>query len=164
MPTKPLEYKDLQSSTLCLRKHVCSLLSNTFFNIKNDSKLQVFQKYFCMEIYIWPTLFVKVEKKEKKSYRNFWLSPSNNPNQQIKPHPTRWQYPLINYLTSVYKNTTKLLLKKWTKRTFWKLLTCTITRNAFNGEHICFHWVPICTPRTLNPKIHFGWLHQLKVS
>ena len=27
------------------------------------------------------------------------LSPSNGPNQQIKPHPTRWHYPLITYLT-----------------------------------------------------------------
>ena len=43
---------------------------------------------------IW--LFVKVEIK-KKCYWNCWLSPSIRLNLQIKPHPTRWQYPLINY-------------------------------------------------------------------
>ena len=29
------------------------------------------------------------------------ISPSNGPNQQIKPHPTRWHYPLITYLWKI---------------------------------------------------------------
>ena len=37
---------------------------------------------------------VKVEIK-KKFYWNCWLCPYN---RQIKPHPARWQYHLINYL------------------------------------------------------------------
>ena len=34
-------------------------------------------------------------------YWKCWLSPCNWPNQQIKPHPTKWHYPLITYLTSL---------------------------------------------------------------
>ena len=101
-----------------LLTYVCSLL-RTHFNIKNGSKLQVIKKWFWMEPYIWPTLLVKVERKKKSSW-NFWLSPSNKPNRQIEPHPTRWQYPLMKYLSSVHKNQIKLLLKKWTKQNFWK--------------------------------------------
>ena len=46
-------------------------------------------------IHIWPTLFRsiafwQVEIKKK----------SNRPNQQIKPHPTTWPYPLMTYLTT----------------------------------------------------------------
>ena len=37
------------------------------------------------------------------------LSPSNGPNQQITPHPTRWHYPLITYLSSKWPN------NLWTK-------------------------------------------------
>ena len=44
-------------------------------------------------------LFIQVEI-EKRCYWKCWLSPSKEPNQQIKPHPTRWHYPLITYLIS----------------------------------------------------------------
>ena len=44
------------------------------------------------------TFLIQVEIK-KKCYWKCWLSLSNELNQQIKLHPTRWHYPLIIYLT-----------------------------------------------------------------
>ena len=43
---------------------------------------------------------VKVEIK-KKFYRNCSLKSSQGFGLQIEPQPTRWQYPLINYLIPV---------------------------------------------------------------
>ena len=43
--------------------------------------------------------------ENKKCYWNCWLGPSNRPNQEIKLHPTSWQYPLINYLSWYQDNT-----------------------------------------------------------
>ena len=39
-------------------------------------------------------------KLKKICYWNYFSGPSNRPRQQIKPNPTSWQYPLINYLCS----------------------------------------------------------------
>ena len=58
-----------------------------------------------MVTYIWPTLFSSIAfliqaEIKKRCYWKCWLSLSNGPNQQIKPHPTRWHYPSITYLSS----------------------------------------------------------------
>ena len=42
--------------------------------------------------------FLFQDEIKKKYYWKCWLSPSNRPNQQIKPHSTTWPYPLITYL------------------------------------------------------------------
>ena len=52
----------------------------------------------------------KVEIK-KNCYWNCWSSPSNRPNQQMKQHPTRWRYPLINYF--VLGMTTECSIWHW---------------------------------------------------
>ena len=43
----------------------------------------------------WKVVNVEIKKT---SYWKCWIRQCNRLNQRIKPHPTRWQYPLINYL------------------------------------------------------------------
>ena len=39
---------------------------------------------------------------KKKVLLNMLIKSVYRPNQQIKPHPTRWHYPLITYLNHNY--------------------------------------------------------------
>ena len=55
--------------------------------------------------------------RKSKLYWKSWLSLSNRSNQQIKPHPTRWHYPLITYLL---RKTTAIWKLVWLDKIFIK--------------------------------------------
>ena len=78
----------------------------------------------------------------KKCYWKCWLSPSNRPNQQIKPYPTRWHYPLITYLT----------------------LTCSsiiesISENEINQHDMEHSLIFILFEETLDIHKYFVWIY-----
>ena len=87
---------------------LCSLLSNTLFiiHITRWFKSQVFTNKVPFKKKFWMETYIPIANIFCKSWNtgnwNCWLSPPNRPNQQIKPHPTRWQYPLMNYLALSY--------------------------------------------------------------
>ena len=95
MTRKPVEEREFQFV------YICSLLSKTLFMRKKiNSKLRsflhrIFSTFFLNGEHIWLTLFIK----------RFFLFQIENKNcnwncclwQQIKLHPTSWQYPLINW-------------------------------------------------------------------
>ena len=79
---------------------------------------------------------------KKKCYWKCWLSPSNRPNQQIKPYPTRWHYPLITYLT----------------------LTCSsiiesISENEINQHDMEHSLIFILFKETLDIHKYFVWIY-----
>ena len=67
----------------------------------------------------WKVL--KLEMK-KQCYWKCWLRLSNKLNQQIKPHPTRWHYPIITYLILLYSadlngyDLNRLMRMAWRRR------------------------------------------------
>ena len=107
--------------------------------------------------YIWLTLFVKVEIK-KKCYWKCWLRPSNRLNQQIKPHPTRWHYPLINY----FNQTQVLAYQNFKNKTPAVWHRC---HTPFIRHHI-FNSIPVILPNGW--KIYWGfytfWVSHLNIS
>ena len=78
----------------------------------------------------------------KKRYWKCWLRPSNRPNQQINPYPTRWHYPLITYLT----------------------LTCSsiiesISENEINQHDMEHSLIFILFKETLDIHKYFVWIY-----
>ena len=94
----------------------------------------------------------------KLKERKCWLSPSNGPNQQIKPHPTRWHYkkklftlnrhwhyPLITYLSSKWPN------NLWTK--FCNSDHCVQAASTASSVVLCPLYLQLVCWRKKAPKI-----------
>ena len=90
--------------------------------------LSILNIFFTETIFFWPKIGHRIgcNYRMVACWQNlrlvhnstiFWLkmlikSPSKGPKQQIKPHSTRWHYPLITYLTPKVKFTLSCL--PWT--------------------------------------------------
>ena len=66
---------------------------------KKISKKNLCGNLYMANIVYFYSFLIQVEIK-KKYYYKCCLSPSNGPKQHFKPHPTRWHYPIITYLTT----------------------------------------------------------------
>ena len=72
------------------------------------------QKIILALTYLLPTLWFLFQVEIKtKCFWKCWLSLSNRPNKQIKPHSTRWHYPLIPYLRSSTRPASNQRAWKW---------------------------------------------------
>ena len=78
-------------------------------------------------------MFLFQAEIKKKYWWKCWFSPSNRPNQQIKPHPSRWHYPpLITYLNCKNKTAGMTNLSTWPRKSSctpkkYYILLCAIT-------------------------------------
>ena len=80
-----------------------------FYNFQIKKKIVSAETICGNTVYIANIVCKKVEIK-KRCYWKCVLSPSNRPNQQIKPHQTRWHYPLLTYLSK--KSSTAFMFNK----------------------------------------------------
>ena len=87
-----------------------------------------------------------------------WVSPPNEPNQQIKPHPIRWHYPLITYLrhSSVWIEKEMLTLAYHFGRNTLPLWTLTKALGLSPPESIPITVSPVFSPvELLNVPIEY---------